>query len=70
MASAGFSPGIMAETALPTQAPVKNSGMINPPGNPPVTVKLIAINLAPARAKRKTGGKLVLITSFNCSPPK
>ena len=70
IARTGFSPGSKMATALPTHAPVKNMGMINPPRHPPVSVKLTVTNLAPAIAKRKTAGKLLVITSFSCSSPK
>src|SRR4028119_1717900 len=70
IARAGFSPGIKVAIALPIQAPVKNSGMINPPRQPPVTVKLIAVILAKAREKRKTAETLALATKSNSSCPK
>ncbi len=58
MARVGLSPGINAATALPTQAPVKNRGIINPPRHPPVTVMLMAAILAKASANKKRAGKL------------
>jgi len=52
IARAGFNPGIKAAIAF-LYKHRENSGMINPPRHPPVTVKLIAAILAKARTKRK-----------------
>jgi hypothetical protein len=65
MARAGFSPGIKTAIALPIQAPVKKSGMINPPRHPPVTVTPMATILANANVKRKMTGELLSRTDSN-----
>lgn len=70
IAKAGLIPGIKAAVALPRQAPVKKMGIINPPRQPPVTVRLIVAILANAKPNRKRTGKEPSRTASNSWWPK
>ncbi len=58
MVKTGFNPGTRSAIALPTQAPVKNRGIINPPRHSPFTVTLIAIILANANSNNAIASAL------------
>ncbi len=61
----GLIAGKKTAMALPRQAPIKNKGIINPPGQPPVTVTPMAAILPKAKPNNKTPEKLVVTMSAN-----